>query len=326
MSGSQLGVALSLAAHALAGVLAAGWRIASPPRATIMEPEAPEAEPIEIEMYVEPAPSPVQRRDLPPAPRAPERDRPARPPAIEHVRTQAPETPTVPAPDGGPAVELSNRLPAPARTLAVRGLPALPSTPAIERIAAQVPASVASPPSALPAPSTFTMRVDPDGSAHLTDRRNVHLALGTNAAEVAEGRAEQWLDGHHERSNAIETKLPPAGAVVARFDVTDWAIRAGGKDPYAYEKLKVLDATRDARAQIRARHDDRQALETPALVRATLDHIAALVPPRRHAALLELWHDCADSTAGEIARSTILDYVRTHAAFSDDDRAALDDR
>ena len=167
------------------------------------------------------------------------------------------------------------------------------------------------------------MHVDPDGTAHLTDRPSLRLSFGSRTAKREEARAEDWLEAHHERSNSVDMKLPPAGATIATFDLTDWAMRATGGDPYAHAKLQALDATRDARAELGARHREQQALGTPALVRATLDEISTLAPEQRSAAIVELWRDCDDSTSGEIARATILAYVRTHAAFSATDREAL---
>lgn len=175
----------------------------------------------------------------------------------------------------------------------------------------------------MPATAEFTMRIAPDGTAHLTDRPNLRFAIGPSAVKIEEQRSERWLEEHHEQSNAVDMKMPPAGATIATFDVTDWAMRATGGDPYAHEKLKLLDATRDERARIGARHREQQAIRTPALVRANLAAIVALSPKQRSAALVELWRNCDDSTAGEIARATIVEYVRTRAEFSSADRASL---
>ena len=304
MSGSHTAVALSIAAHAVVGAVVAVLVGTSPRPAAVAAPEpVPEADPIDIEIFVEPLAPPATKVASEIGKSATRADtRTTRAPRGERVRHTTTTAETTIAP------------PSPR-------VPAVPSVQSIDRIAEQAPSSA--PPVTMPAHSTFTMRVDPDGTVHLTDRPNLTFALGTSAAEIEEGRAEQWLDAHHERSNAVEMKMPPAGATIARFDITDWAMRTGGQDPYAYEKLKVLDATRDARAQIRARHREQQAIRTPALVRASVDDIAALAPEKRGAALVELWRDCDDSTAGEIARATIVEYVRTRTEFSAADLAAF---
>jgi hypothetical protein len=158
--------------------------------------------------------------------------------------------------------------------------------------------------------NTFRMRVDADGTAHLNDRRNFQWGRGDITSRIEEVNAERWLETHHEQSNAVDMKMPEL-TTVARFDVTDAAMRLAGQDPYAYEKLKALDATRDERAKIGARHHERQLLDTPALVRASLADIARLPADQRAAAIRALYLDCDDSPAGEVARATIADYVRT---------------
>jgi hypothetical protein len=164
---------------------------------------------------------------------------------------------------------------------------------------------------------TFRMRVDADGNAHLADRRNFQWGLGGSIGHVEEANAERWLDAHHQQSNAVDMKMPTLPIPIATFDVTDAAMRLTGQDPYAYEKLKVLDATRDERAQIGARHHQRQLLETPALVRASLADIARLPADQRAAAISALYLECDDSPAGEVARATIADYVRARGLAID---------
>jgi hypothetical protein len=310
VTGSRIAVALSIAAHTVVGAIAATWFGASPPRG-----QAPAARTIDVEIYVEPVvPLAVTMR----ASEIDDAASPARRPAVRAsrgVRVQHP------AKIAAPPLEAT-----PARREPTRRVVAVPSVQSIDHIAERAPSAAPPAPVTVPAHATFTMRIDRDGAAHLEDRPNLQLGIGTTAGEIEEERAVQWLEAHGERSSAVDMKLPAAGATIARFDVTDWAMRASGQDPYAHEKLAVLDATRDARAQIRARHREQLALQTPALVRASLDTIAALPSEQRSAALVELWRDCDDSTAGEIARATIVEYVRTHAVFSATDRAALSRR
>lgn len=298
MSRSHVAITLSVAAHAALGAVGATVAATSPaPVRDAVRLPVVEVRPIDVEVYVEPAP------------------------AAHALAAPGPGTSrggSVRAAAAARVVVVAAPVEAP---VAVPVVP-VPSVRTITELAEPAPRAI-TPGTTVPEHGTFTMRVDPDGRAHLTDRPNLRFALGTSAKTREEARAEHWLEAHREQSNAVEMKLPPAGATIATFDVTDWAMRAGGGDPYAHEKLKVLDATRDARAEIRARHREQQALQTPRLVRATLDDIAALAPAPRSAALVELWRDCDDSTAGEIARATIVEYVRTHAVFSAADRAAI---
>ncbi len=304
MTGSHLSVALSIAAHTIVGAIVAAWGSASPRPA---REQISEARPIAVEIVVEPVAPPAVDGTATSTNRPPPRvSRGAR---VQRVGS------IVVAP---PSLE-----PTPARREPTQRALVVPAVQSIDHIAERAPNAAPPATVTVPAHATFTMRVDRDGTAHLTDLPNLQLGIGKTAGEIEEERAVQWLEAHGERSNAVDMKLPPAGATIARFDVTDWAMRASGQDPYAFEKLKVLDATRDARAKIRARHRELQAIQTPALVRASLDTIAVLAPAERSAALAELWRDCEDSTAGEIARATIVAYVRTHAVFSATDRAAL---
>ncbi len=167
------------------------------------------------------------------------------------------------------------------------------------------------------------MRVAPDGTAHFTDRSNLQGAGHAREVEREVSQTEQWLDAHHEQSNAVDMKMPPVGASVVTFDMTDWAMRAAGQDPYASQKLKLLDATRDQRAQIGARHREQQLVQTPALVRQILDQISRLPAAQRASALADLWRDCDSSRFGDLARTTITSYVRDHDILTAAERSAL---
>ncbi|MEO8552666.1 MAG: hypothetical protein ABI678_21965 [Kofleriaceae bacterium] len=171
--------------------------------------------------------------------------------------------------------------------------------------------------------STFDVHVAPDGTAHITDRPNLQGGGLDRRVQREVSRDEAWLEQHHQQSNAVDMKMPRVGATVATFDVTDWAMRAAGQDPYASAKLKVLDETRAARVELGAHQRDQELVRIPALVRANLAEIERLPADRRKAALVELWRDCDDSTAGALARTTIEAYVRAAPVFTAEERAAL---
>lgn len=286
-------VVLSIAVHAVLGALLV-MKVTT--RSSVAEVAAPEPRLTEIELYVEP---------------------PIAEPTREVVATRIP-TSYAPAhaarsSRGGAVVEVkptkANDLP-PSPIAAPRVMTVPSPHDAVETVTIPAASAVATAPPTTTSAKTFRMRVDADGTAHLADRRNFQWGLGGSTGRVEEASAERWLDEHHEQSNVVDMKLPPLGVTVATFDVTDAAMRLAGQDPYAYEKLKVLDATRDERAQIRARHHERQLLGTPALVRASLADIARLPADQRAAAIRALYSECDDSPAGEVARATIADYVR----------------
>ena len=297
-------VVLSIAVHAVLGALL----VMKVTTRSSVAAEVAAAEPrlTEIELYVEP---PVAKPAI---------AKPAD--AVDATRIAASHPPSHPARSvrGSAVVEAMPTkaidLP-PTSEVAAPRVVTLPSPhDAVESV--NLPGAKAvdnAPPTTAP---TFRMRVDADGTAHLADRRNFQLGRDDGPGDAIEAHAEQWLEAHHEQSNVVDMKMP-ALATVARFDVTDAAMRLAGQDPYAYEKLKVLDATRDERAQIRARHHERQLLGTPALVRASLADIARLPVDQRAAAISALYLDCDDSPAGEVARATIADYVRAQGLAID---------
>ncbi len=313
MKRSHAGVALSIAVHAVVGLIGAVV-VATPPgaHASAREPVGREPDPLEVEIIDAPPISPPKVAIANGNPTL--RDTTA---MVVRAKAAQRATRTASTPSA-PSIEPSQRT----TTDPTAVVPALPPVQTIDHIADPAP-TLGEPAITIPAKPEFTMRVDPDGTAYLTDRPNLRFSIGPSAAKIEEERGERWLEEHHEQSNAVDMKMPPAGATIATFDVTDWAMRATGGDPYAHEKLKVLDATRDERARIGARHREQQAIRIPALVRASLAAIVALSPEQRSAALVDLWRDCDDSTAGEIARATIVEYVRTRAEFSSTDRALL---
>ncbi len=318
MRRSHAGVLLSITAHvAVVTAVAARTVIAQQPAAAAVD---------------EPRIEPVTRAMMAPVIE------------VEYLASDAPATVAAIAPvaiTGNHTVRASPRRIAPTITpdAAVTGRPraedatevhVAPALPSVRDAADHLVAARPSPAAAvavaddgsMPASSAITMRVAPDGTARIFDRRNLRV-LDRHAwkTEREVSAAEGWMDTHHEHSNAVDMKMPPVGPTIATFDMTDWAMRAAGQDPYAAQKLRLLDATRDQRAQIGARHREQQLLQTPALVRASLEDIARLPAAQRKEALGELWRDCDHSSAGELARATILSYARDH--FTEAERAEL---
>ena len=276
-------VVLSIAVHAVLGAIVV-MKVTTRSRVAA-QVAAEEPRPTEIELYVEP----------PVAEHAHE---------VDAMRTPASHAPSHAARSsrGGAIVEVkstkaSELPPSPVTAPPVVTLPS--PHDAVEAVNIPAARTVDNAPPTTTSAKTFRMRVDADGNAHLADRRNFQWGGGGSIGHVEEAKAERWLEAHHEQSNAVEMKMPTLPIPIATFDVTDAAMRLTGQDPYAYEKLKVLDATRDERAQTGARHHERQLLETPALVRASLADIARLPADQRAAAISALYLECDDSPAGE---------------------------
>jgi hypothetical protein len=156
---------------------------------------------------------------------------------------------------------------------------------------------------------TFHIRYAPDGSARITDKRNLR----------------------------VETVFP---AIAGRFDVTDALMRRQGIDPYASYKMKVLDATRDERVEIGSRYRTQQLARSRELMQNNLTALWArpLDAAARKEALFELWDDCAETgseelvIAGRAARSQLVGFLRSKLppgsadAFTADEVARLNAR
>jgi hypothetical protein len=212
----------------------------------------------------------------------------------------------------------------------------------------------------------FVARVSPDGSVKLTDNPNLHVhialpspkALGRGLARWYESdKGPNGAEGDTVMAKQIQlsagaTTDPPdpvtgkgkdraTTAVVpvlsGGFDVTDWLMRGHSGDPYGARKLAFLDATRDERARIGARHRGEQLAHATQLMRRNLDALAAahadLAAQKR--TLFELWDECAEAgdpdlvAAGQAARRLVIGFIRAHLpaggpdAYTPDELAAF---
>jgi hypothetical protein len=137
---------------------------------------------------------------------------------------------------------------------------------------------------------TFSEHVDPDGTMHFKDKGN-------------------WQQS----------------GLTGSFDTTDAIMRRLGQDPYASQKRRILDDTRDERYEIgkRFRHD--QLAHSDQLALQTLDWIWKQTGDvrERKRAVFELWDDCAESGDADLvqgardARATIATFVQAHLTGSD---------
>ena len=195
----------------------------------------------------------------------------------------------------------------------------------------------------------FDATVHPDGTVALHDRpaASIHVAvpsLGDLGRAVADWYTSDKGGSGTEGDPALarQIQLSP-GATVAPSDptdtapkdhattvivpmigggleLTDWMMRRHGQDPYASRKRAVLDATRDERAAIGARHRTAELARAPEMVHRQLEALWAGTPDlaERKQGLFELWDDCVEAgdaeavAAGNAARRMIVGFIRAH--------------
>ena len=114
-----------------------------------------------------------------------------------------------------------------------------------------------------------------------------------------------------------------------------WLHRKFIGDPYASRKL--IDTTRDARAQLGSNHRRDQRDRASELAQRNVDALwrATIEPAERRAALFAMWDECIetegpDGEAGERARAIVIGSIRAKlpagspGAFTPDEIAELD--
>jgi hypothetical protein len=109
-----------------------------------------------------------------------------------------------------------------------------------------------------------------------------------------------------------------ASGLNGSFDVTDWAMRSHGDDPYAHDKLVWLDKTRDDRVAIGKRHQREVLAHVPQYVQRNLAWAwqRARDIATRKRDLFDLWDDCAESgddalvAGGAAARGYVIGFIR----------------
>lgn len=191
----------------------------------------------------------------------------------------------------------------------------------------------------------FDTRIREDGTVELSDRRFHHeLRFRPNLQPGidldASGREPSSMK---EREPDIADLGADAPMLVYRFgpDLNDEILRLFGDDPYAYDKRRFMEQTRDARLRLAIaackERLDRAVLE----IRGRLERIDGdpTVPLEQKKRLMfELWDECAESGSDEvllvaaIVRATIVAYIREHfpaqgpLAFSPGEIAVLNER
>jgi hypothetical protein len=170
------------------------------------------------------------------------------------------------------------------------------------------------------------------------------------------GQCDTWGDSFCDDELAPEVKLEhntlnsgaggggvTIGLLTGRLDVTSWLGHRHGIDVYASRKLKLLDDTRDERAERGARYRAEQLEHSAVLMHENLEGLTAAIANAGglakldarsladlHAEVFELWDECTETDAGERARLQVVGWIAAHlaagapGAFQPDEIAALD--
>src|SRR5262249_11347118 len=125
-----------------------------------------------------------------------------------------------------------------------------------------------------------------------------------------EQRKRDGEGGFREKRTGFEVKVAKDGHVSFRdrnarwaplgaaFDVTEWAMRLHGEDPYAYQKRQFLDETRDERVGMAVKTRKQRLDEALRQLPAMLAAVAAeptLAPADRRRVIFQLWDECAET-------------------------------
>lgn len=349
---------MSVALHAVVAVVVLRVRSSPPDGEPIAPPEpARPAQPTEPQLVE------IEFLPAPPSPVAAAVGPVGEPPQRLALRDHVHATPAEPAPPRSGATPAAP----PGRSLAMRaavdlqlhglhdGGPAVRSGPSVERPTepAAPLAQPAAPDSGEPDPKqtheAFAMDSEPDGTAHLHDTRNLRWVLGLPTKGDIRDRIGAWQDELAEAYSGkakdyctyperpIEHPIGSIGATIMKFDVTDWAMRRHGDDPYASAKLAQLDATRSGRAQRGAMYRHAELSRASDLMERNLEQLWATVPDaaERKRQLFALWDECDETGSSDVveatdhARKRVLKFVRehlppgSHEAFTDAELAAL---
>lgn len=348
----------------------------APPAVTIAVETAPPpspAEPVEVAFVVVPdAPVPVL-----PAPRSPRLSN--RGPRTAAATELAPSTAGTAATDvTGPTSEPEGASPSPDATLEMRGRRhdlRLPEA-AIARATAptsEAPYVPATDDRLRPRGHEHVvldrvtkMTVAPDGTVKFHDKRDftahviIPLSMSRDDWEVVHEQAKdafkKWADdpyaaqrtvNYDEVAGACEAGAcdtsgssdEGGGLIGGKADITAALHRKFIGDPFAARKLKLLDSTREARAEIGARYRGEQLTRSAIQAQQNLQSLWQSITDAaaRRAALFAMWDECEEGEgqlgeAGERVRVMVLGFIRSKlpvgspGAFSEREIMALNAR
>jgi hypothetical protein len=111
----------------------------------------------------------------------------------------------------------------------------------------------------------------------------------------------RFSDGGASAGLLVDPIVGPIGR--ARFDLTDWLLGRRGHDPYASQKLAILEQTRKTRERMTANWDvlvmDRALADLPHYLQAVWRHRAWPAAVRRQI-LFELWDEAAEVGSAQL--------------------------
>lgn len=147
------------------------------------------------------------------------------------------------------------------------------------------------------------------------------------AERAAQGRNQATADDHdkHTANNAFQI-------LHGRMDLTSYLMRKAGIDPNAAKKLKLLDDTREERAELGAAYKAEQLARADELMRQNLQQLWAstLGADERRRLLFALWDECDEGDspsghAGDRARLLVIAWIHAHGVtYPPEQIAALD--
>lgn len=173
-------------------------------------------------------------------------------------------------------------------------------------------------------------------SEQITAERMRHLA----AIDARDRHELQHKGAGYEADHAtFKGEVEPDGTahIVEKrsYDPTEILMKKYGNDPYASNKLRMLDRTRDERYEIGKQYKVRQLGHSAELAQKNLaflwDHTQSTA--ERKEALFEMWDECAETgpdelvAGGTAARKLIVGFIRANltgaAAFTATELAAF---
>jgi hypothetical protein len=182
----------------------------------------------------------------------------------------------------------------------------------------------------------FVAKVDRHGRVSIEDKPNFNAHFALPSRRDLGEHLEGWYAnpyGHATRDErAVETRT--VKIVGGGFDMTDWAMRESGQDPYYYRKHAYLERTREERAGI-AKTEERENLRDSLawlsdFVRRIWEYDAWSAEKRRRV-LFDLWDECAERGSKAVvdtadsARATIIAFIRRELPEGADDAYTADE-
>jgi hypothetical protein len=171
---------------------------------------------------------------------------------------------------------------------------------------------------------------DPYAQTRVGTTQDVPRTLATQP-----GDCDHWDDPCSQSMRARQRK--PGDKLIqpliwGKLEITDMLMRRFVGDPYASRKRKLLDDTRDERAEMGAQHRAEDLARSAELTRKNLEALwrATAEPAVRRDVLFAMWDECsegddADGEAGQRARLMIVGWIRAKLPAGSPDAFGADE-